>query len=66
MKVRDLLRHLRDHGCTSLRQTGSHEMWQLPDGNTFPVVVNHANDDVTPNVLAAARRAFRAAGMPLR
>ncbi len=66
MKVRDLIRHLRDHGCQALRQTGSHEMWLLPNGVTFPVVVKHINADVTPNVLAAARRQFKAAGMPLR
>jgi predicted RNA binding protein YcfA (HicA-like mRNA interferase family) len=65
MKVRDLLKHLRKSGCRSLRQTGSHEMWLLPDGNTFPVVVNHLNAEVSMTVLSAARRSLRAAGVPL-
>ncbi len=65
MKVRDLIRHLKDHNCVALRQTGSHEMYQLPNGISFPVVVNHKNDEVSPNVLAAARRTFKAAGIPL-
>jgi predicted RNA binding protein YcfA (HicA-like mRNA interferase family) len=65
MKVRDLIRHMKDHGCVALRQSGSHEMYRLPNGQTFPIVVNHKNDEVSLVVMSSARRAFKAAGIPL-
>lgn len=30
MKRRDLLRHLRDHGCRFVREGGEHSIWENP------------------------------------
>lgn len=60
LKFRELLQTLRGQGGKALRTRGSHQTWQMPSGATFPVVVNHLNDDVPPPVLASIRRALGA------
>jgi predicted RNA binding protein YcfA (HicA-like mRNA interferase family) len=50
-KYRELIHYLRRYGAKPLRQRGSHEVWQLPNGRTFSLVVNHINDPVSRTVL---------------
>jgi predicted RNA binding protein YcfA (HicA-like mRNA interferase family) len=64
-KVRALLHDLRRHGCWPQRTKGSHQVWSTPGGVSFPVVVNHPGNDVTPRVLASVRRVLRAEGLEL-
>lgn len=58
LKVRDLVRSLRKLGGTPIRQSGSHEIWRMPDGKKVPVVVSHMNDACTPGVLRMVREAL--------
>ena len=38
MKLRDLERHLREHGCHFEREGGSHTLWKNPaNGKVAPV-----------------------------
>lgn len=38
MKLRDLEKHLRDHGCILAREGGRHSIWQNPaNGKAAPV-----------------------------
>ena len=63
-KVRDLRQWLRAQGCEIKRVKGSHETWGLPDGRSLPPLVgNHANDLVSPLVLASIRRFFQQSGI---
>lgn len=50
-KVRELLQQLRLRGWIAVRQNGSHQIWQAPNGTRVPVVVNHPNDPVSRTVL---------------
>lgn len=63
MKVRDALKLMAEKGCIAVSVRGSHQKWQLPDGNTVPLVVNHKNDDVSPAVMMTLRKVFRKAGL---
>jgi predicted RNA binding protein YcfA (HicA-like mRNA interferase family) len=63
MKVRSLLGLLRRLGCRIERTRGSHQIWKTPKGTPLTVVVNHANDEVTPAVLGSVRRALRRDGL---
>lgn len=59
MKVRELLRDLRERGCRPVRCRGSHQTWLTPAGEFVTLVVNHLGGDVSPVVLASVRRALR-------
>jgi mRNA interferase HicA len=41
MKRRDLLQHLTMHGCSLLREGGSHSWWQNPTLNKRSAVPRH-------------------------
>ncbi len=62
-KLRHLLQELRTLGFRPERTRGSHQVWSTPGGAHLTLVVNHANCDVTPIVLASVRRALRREGM---
>lgn len=66
MKVRDLQRRLLELGARPVRISGSHEVWELPDGHSVPIVVKRLGDDVSAGVLAAVARSLRRAGLELR
>jgi predicted RNA binding protein YcfA (HicA-like mRNA interferase family) len=66
MSVRELLQDLRALGCQPERTSGSHQVWCTPGGTPLPpVVVNHANADVTRLVLSSIRRVLRREGLRL-
>jgi mRNA interferase HicA len=41
MKWRDLLRHLRQHGCQLVREGGEHSIWENPATNCRASVPRH-------------------------
>ena len=41
MKRRDLLQHLRNHGCQFVREGGEHSIWENPATNRRPSVPRH-------------------------
>ena len=41
MKRRDLLRHLRQHGCQFVREGGEHSIWENPANNRRSSVPRH-------------------------
>ena len=51
MKLVDLLRHLRAHGCRPLRDVGKHAVWVNPANNRRTTVPRHRE---IPNPTAAA------------
>ncbi|MGI8593219.1 MAG: type II toxin-antitoxin system HicA family toxin [Solirubrobacteraceae bacterium] len=50
-------RALQAEGWTRVRQTGSHETWQSPDGGRVVTVAGRDSDTVPVGTLAAIRRA---------
>ncbi len=42
MKRRDLIRHMREHGCELLREGGSHSWWHNPEHNKRSAVPRHS------------------------
>lgn len=42
MKRRELIRHLKDHGCQLLREGGSHSWWHNPSQNRRSAVPRHS------------------------
>ena len=41
MKLRKLLKHLRSHGCSLLREGGRHSWWHNPEKNRRTAVPRH-------------------------
>jgi predicted RNA binding protein YcfA (HicA-like mRNA interferase family) len=41
MKRRDLLRHLSQHGCSLLREGGSHSIWTNPKEGLHTAIPRH-------------------------
>jgi predicted RNA binding protein YcfA (HicA-like mRNA interferase family) len=41
MKRRDLLRHLRQHGCRFVREGGEHSIWENPVTNHRASIPRH-------------------------
>jgi mRNA interferase HicA len=41
MKRRDLLRHLRNHGCELLREGGEHSIWRNSSNNRRTSIPRH-------------------------
>ncbi len=41
MKLKDLLQHLRKHGCVLLRHGGEHDVWHNPVTNSLTTVPRH-------------------------
>ena len=41
MKRRELIRHLREHGCELLREGGSHSWWHNPTRNLRSAIPRH-------------------------
>ncbi|MDQ2686536.1 MAG: type II toxin-antitoxin system HicA family toxin [Armatimonadota bacterium] len=63
MKVRDIIRRLKDDGWNQVRTGGDHRNFRK-EGNPYVVTVpGHERDDVTPGVLSDIRRKT---GLPLR
>jgi predicted RNA binding protein YcfA (HicA-like mRNA interferase family) len=63
IKVRVFRQLLAQNGCTRIRQTGSHEVWELPNGHRIPLVVHQPNAELSRNVLGSMRREFERAGL---
>ena len=53
MTARALVRKLREHGCQSVRQRGSHQIWRC--GNCQTVIPMHTGD-LTPGTLKSIER----------
>jgi predicted RNA binding protein YcfA (HicA-like mRNA interferase family) len=49
---------LRSEGWVPIRQSGSHETWQSPDGARRVTVASKDSDTVPTGTLAAMRRAI--------
>lgn len=58
MKNRELRVRLLEEGCVPVRISGSHEIWRMPDGRTFPTTCAHMNSDVTRFVRRTILRLF--------
>lgn len=56
--TRELIYCLRKIGAKALRQTGSHQVWLLPNGKKVPLVVNHAGEPCSRRVLATVADAL--------
>ena len=56
-KYRQVRKLLKKAGWTRLRQTGSHESWESPDGARSVTVAGKDSDTVPAGTLAAMRRA---------
>ena len=41
MKRRQLIKHLKDHGCELHREGGKHSIWRHPDQGTHAAVPRH-------------------------
>jgi mRNA interferase HicA len=59
MKRRELLRHLRAHGCQLLREGGRHSWWHNPTLNKRSAVPRH--NDIDEDL---ARKICRDLGIP--
>jgi predicted RNA binding protein YcfA (HicA-like mRNA interferase family) len=59
MKRRDLLKHLRQHGCDRLREGGNHSWWYHLDTNKRTAVPRHNEIDH-----GLARKICRDLGVP--
>ncbi len=57
-KTRELIHALRKLGGKPIRQSGSHETWEMPNGVRFPLVVNHVNDTCSRRVLQSVQEAL--------
>jgi predicted RNA binding protein YcfA (HicA-like mRNA interferase family) len=56
-KYREVRKALRDAGWTRARVTGSHEIWEHPDGRQTTVAgAGKDNPDVPASILASIRR----------
>jgi len=60
MKRRDLLRHLREHGCQLVREGAEHSIWENPDVGRRVSVPRHRE---IPTY--TARRICKQLGIPL-
>jgi mRNA interferase HicA len=59
MKRRDLLRHLRHHGCQFTREGGEHSIWENPANGRRASIPRHRKV-----VERTARRICRQLGIP--
>ncbi len=59
MKRKDLLRHLRRHGCYLKREGGSHSLWTNPETGHTEAVPRHTE---IPNLLV--RKICRSLSVP--
>jgi len=41
MKLKDLVRHLKDHNCDLLREGGNHSVYVNPENNQVSAVPRH-------------------------
>ncbi|MGH7171920.1 MAG: type II toxin-antitoxin system HicA family toxin [Gemmataceae bacterium] len=56
MKVREMLRKLRDDGWVVVRQRGSHRQMHHPTKSGTVTVVGKASDDLKPKMQASILR----------
>ena len=56
-KFREVRRARRADGRRQVRQSGSHETWQSPDGSRMVTIAGKNSDTVPTGTLAAIRRA---------
>jgi predicted RNA binding protein YcfA (HicA-like mRNA interferase family) len=63
MKIRDVIRLLRDDGWTLVRVRGSHQQLRHPTKPGLVTVAGHSNDDLAPGTL---RSILRQAGLEER
>ena len=56
-KYREVRRLLKSTGWVKVRQAGSHETWQSPEGARLVTVAGKDSDTVPAGTLAAMRRA---------
>lgn len=57
-KVRDLLHELRRIGARAIRTKGSHQTWELPDGERIGLVINHLGDNAGRREILIVERAL--------
>ena len=63
MKVRDVIRRLKEDGWQVVRQTSSHRVFKKENVENNVVVAGHPSDDVPTGTLSKIRRET---GLPLR
>lgn len=60
VKIRDFQQLLKRLGAEEVRQTGTHQVWRLPNGHTIPLVVG--NGELSRNVAGSWKREFKRLG----
>lgn len=66
MKIRDLIKRLKELNCVPLRTKGSHQTWRTPGGTgTFVLTVNHPEVPAADVVLSKIKRALKNEGIKL-
>lgn len=63
VKIRVFQKKLKDLGATEVRVSGTHQIWELPNGHRIPLVLGAG--ELSRNVLGSMRREFKAAGLPV-
>jgi predicted RNA binding protein YcfA (HicA-like mRNA interferase family) len=51
MKIREIIRSLKDDGWALIAQKGSHQQWKLPTKAGRVTVAGKDNDDLAPGTL---------------
>lgn len=66
MKIRDLIKRLKELNCVPLRMKGSHQTWRTPGGTgTFVLTVNNPGVPAAEVILSKVRRALKNEGIKL-
>jgi mRNA interferase HicA len=58
MRRRDLLQHLRQHGCHFVREGGEHSIWENPTTNRRTSIPRHREIPNTPQSESASNLIF--------
>ncbi len=53
---REVKRRLRDLGWRPIRQSGSHEIWESPDGRRVPITAGHEGQTISAKIVLIFRR----------
>ncbi|WNM70253.1 hypothetical protein [Myxococcus phage Mx1] len=61
IKIRDFQRLLKDVGAKEIRTSGTHQIWELPGGKRFPIVIG--SGEISQNIRTTARKAFKESGL---
>lgn len=61
----DVINYVLANGAKELRTSGSHKIFQGPNGRVFPIQCNHLNWDMVPDMKSKIKRELIAVGIPI-